>query len=1573
MILRHFLHIVKNPVLHSRPRSRRVSNAPSPFAMASQTRLGEYRRHVQSRYAPVVCAVSTDDADKACSTSGHRFVDLLRPFQHVHGINVPIAHNPGETPPYTLSEFQVRFCSLNECRRVTHEQAEVYVKRAFDPWDRCDDEGLAKTMAKIPNEIGQIVAIAKAGDDTAIGDGLTTQEKQAIAASAGEFEIDQPNWWTIPWFDTFVERTKRTTNFSEFDTTDHPKAMLFVSSFTRSGDPNSAQLLIQSLENLSAPYYQNPKSYPPLVRSEAADPDVVKHFIVLVENGEIIIPETLSKLNEAFGDGNVTILPINSGRPEGSAAIDIWSSGREAAVCGDSTGVINSETTSNPSPTHSDADVATHKQFVETFTTKHLLPHLEKKLTALNQNISNTRKGLKNQLKTFWGRSVGSGVSLNSTFGGLIGGTGGGSSGNLSSQDVGKSNGDSGYSFRSPESEIRLAADLAFSLFDHELSASHLKLLQSDYKADKAWRRLGSTHESLAQALALQGGGVSSAGNDSIGKDLRREIDLIFEAAAGAHGKAVVDGDADAWRHEKCAWTTRALLSHAVFLSATGAHRDAAAPLTKASGEESQSHFAAAGFLEAASVSFLKGSSGKSLARKFAMHAVLAGHRYAQGGLRAHAVRCYAMALPAYRYADGSLTSLRAACASSDRVKGGDSSVSGNSSTSTSSTSFDAADKHASHWHVESSVKTPWSRAREHLHFALGRQIAKCGGLPTSELHFKRLLQCVDQNTSEVNQATYLQEYMLLSRESKTGYAGVSDHTQGDASPHGDGSRSEDGDHAMPLPEIDVGDVAVRLRESANVGTAENLERAISGLNGTGMGNQSDDEALLSSPSNPSSPTCIPPCATWSDSQWRVLEVDGVIPPWLQSTIGATWLDKPKQKGSEQVQVCAAGEFISLFVTVRNPLKVPLVVRDVSLVCSFFGTDTPENDTHEGDVATPGVTKTLAPIESKMFTLTCVPRRSGSLRVKGIGWSLGDADCAPGVSKRGYRAFDVRAPLTRRGKDGVSWIRDVPVEKRLTFAVTPAMPRLAVSLENVPSSMPAGSIAIVTLRVRNIGIQSTQSTPTSALRVRVRAPGNGAVTPKYPDQIGLQSNDSGNDGLIFQPPTWSEIKPGDEVTCELLLRPSTTGFQNLPFVVCYEPPEPAPATMRYRISQLASGVSVSPSLDVVAKVSNFVSNPAAKLVRIGIRNVSDDSGSEFKVKAVRLIGHTDGSGTSEAHDNSVRLRSLVPNKSAPIISQSKRWDAVLVAEPFGKLHSEDNSQITFEDSSDTLLRSCQLGVTKTVTKDLPTGGLSDVLASRDLVIEWERISKSDGKVVSGAHVVRDVGVTKTPYAQLAGRDPAVGVKQVVEQLTALERLRRTRDQVRWTLEGPCFANFSSKNARSVVVQLKVTVFNPSSCSVKVTFEALSSGIDRNDNSNATVNHHGWSASGVTDQASGQTVAGTKTLVGLPLKGPGVQSSPVTGVANYVGVTPYTTNTQPLNVLTPGRAWVWHGPVRVTVTVPPGQSETICVSVAAFAAGVFSLDAYRLVSELIDPTNTTNAPTVLLPHHASDSPFVLTVT
>ena len=392
--------------------------------------------------------------------------------------------------------------------------------RSVAPWASSDEASLARTLAEIPRDVPSLVALAR--DGRAPGDAV---------GDAHPGPRDEPAWFCTPWLNRYAARLDRTLMFAEHESVDHRWRMIVAVSADHP-DP------VAEFRRLTAPYYQNPDSYPPLMRSEAANPDVPKHF-VLVHDGRSTttaedVAATFDDAKTNLGDDAVSLLPVNSG-PGAHPVPDVWSAHAEIrVVTGDGSeaggsevggseaggseagGSERSSDVAEKGALMSDSDVVAHRRFVERFAVASLIPAMEARLRALNANISATRKGLKNQFKSFWGRSTG---------------------------QIAKPEGDGGYTFRSAESEIRVAADLAFALRDHDTAAQHYRLLQSDYKADKAWRRLGAAQEALGHALALSKPEATWIAEGAPFRECRRDAERELEQAAQCFARAHVNGN----------------------------------------------------------------------------------------------------------------------------------------------------------------------------------------------------------------------------------------------------------------------------------------------------------------------------------------------------------------------------------------------------------------------------------------------------------------------------------------------------------------------------------------------------------------------------------------------------------------------------------------------------------------------------------------------------------------------------------------------------------------------------------------------------------------------------------------------------------------------------------------------------------------------------------------------------------------------------------------------------------------------------------------------------------------------
>ena len=1683
--------------------------------MAPSSRMAEYRRQVQARYAPVVATVTTPEADAACARCGVRsFADLLRPFADVRGLNVPMRHN-AEAPPYALSEISIRFHGVRECRRVAPEVAEAYARRAFEPWDATDDEKMRAMLDAVPQTTRDAIRFARESVDGVDGDSsrdrgffsidgdVSRAEETKRTTSEGENEETLVSWFGAPWFDRFARRARRAScAFSDFETTDHPRAVVFATAIDASSTGHTAgcsfgasrssehasedekaaetnenendsrltSYLVETFEKMSAPYYENPESYPPAIRSEAADPDVARHFVALHAPTITISEACLRAVRDALSSGSggsevhVTALPILASegkekeKEKGGSSEDGASATRARELAhlfvrdAEARLVASESSPADGSPTAiadcialRDEDVETLRAFVRAFATETLLPHMERRLTALNANIASTRKGLKNQLKTFWGRNVAAAGALGG-FGGSFGAlanvtgnvTGTASvSGSASSSaharkpsDEGgslSSNEDTKYSFRSPECEIRLAADLAFSLRDHETAAHHYRLLQSDFKADKAFRRLACAHESLAEALicgpALGSASENYAENGRVvarfvvNDSAKREIDAAFESAVAAHRKSKSAFGVS----ETSNWTWRASHSRAVFLAAVGAHRDAAIALATVSGDEGLPHQCAATALEAAAVAFLRTDPPST--RKFAMHATLAGHRFAQAGFRAHAARCYASALPAYEAAD------------------------------------DVETKSRSFFPDGSSVKTPWARAREHLHFALGRQIARCGGSPAAASHFEKLLFCAD-GVSAAAQATYLREFLFVDARREAKHASTLDD-----------SKIKIG---VCVPEIDVGDVVVGFEDG--LFGAETRETKHS----TGDKDEKDGVGGFV-----------------SERRWRAMESDGVVPAHLATggPGGSTWLDahknaggKKKIKGGEQFGVCAAGETVFFETRFRNPLRIPVSMTEVSLRCDF---ETERNEARANEhehvnenvnaneaftlaererarVSTTPQDITLLPLETRLVRLACVPETEGTLFVRGVSWRLrldetsSGKDDGDGVATSptspttqvslNYVPFETRAPRTRRGADGVSWVRDTPRERRLALRVTPAMPKLECRLLDIPESLPLGGVAKVTLVARNVarprlGIPtrsgSDSSTTdlcdknenaTAALRVRVRLPGDGLVvlaetfseptaetfSGSKTTRVEKDSRPRGSASVV-QPPSWSVVRPGETVSLAFYLRATRAGVVDAPFVVCYEPPEPAPPSLRYRVARVSARIRVTPSLKIHARVSDAATHPAARVVRVAARNVSV-SRETFHVRAVRLLASESvwERLRSDETRNETFLRPAVrvglPQSAEESSSETekktqtrglaiepgKARDAVFLAGPSEALATDadaENENVsdvvsyvglnTHTDASELVEPEVEAAHVAALERLVRASfAASTERRSRDASRREASGKKKAGRSPNPPTAEKDaprggdeiVVVEWETMSRESGARLFIGAHAFSAPLSRVPALTdandgsrddHARDLVRFTLEGPPASTIETRNKADgvsafVSARFFLRAHNPSRFPKRVTFESAQRGarVDSNVSSfpergdeDDDGGHAGVPASGWTRRPP--IAVETKKTRGRAEESDAEKAPRVTS-------------------LPPGRPWLWTGPTRRTATVPSGATATIEVVATAFAPGVFVLNEYRLIVRAVGDAETSGAygdessNYVARPEDASDAPFVWTV-
>ncbi len=114
----------------------------------------------------------------------------------------------------------------------------------------------------------------------------------------------------------------------------------------------------------------------------------------------------------------------------------------------------------------------------------------------MNVQVTSTRKGLRNQLKTLlWRKQPGGAAGRDSPMGSVHGGSvHGGTAASAVNGSVGT------YGMGSVEGQMRALADLAFTMQDYDTALSTLRLLASDLRADKAWKQYAAVQVTMPSA-----------------------------------------------------------------------------------------------------------------------------------------------------------------------------------------------------------------------------------------------------------------------------------------------------------------------------------------------------------------------------------------------------------------------------------------------------------------------------------------------------------------------------------------------------------------------------------------------------------------------------------------------------------------------------------------------------------------------------------------------------------------------------------------------------------------------------------------------------------------------------------------------------------------------------------------------------------------------------------------------------------------------------------------------------------------------------------------------------------------
>ncbi|KAM9849168.1 trafficking protein particle complex subunit 8 isoform 2-T2 [Aulostomus maculatus] len=244
------------------------------------------------------------------------------------------------------------------------------------------------------------------------------------------------------------------------------------------------------------------------------------------------------------------------------------------------------------------------RQFIQEFTFRGLLPHIEKNIRQLNDQLV-SRKGLSRSLFT----------ATKKWFGG----------GKVPEKSVSEPKSTSGllYPPEAPELQIRKMADLCFLVQHYELAYSCYHTAKKDFLSDQATLYAAGALEMAAVSAFLQAGAPRPYPAHYMDTAIQTYRDVCKNMVLA----------------ERCA-----LLS-AEILKSQGKYSEAATLLIKMTSEDSDLRSAL--LLEQAAHCFI--NMRNRMLRKFAFHMILAGHRFSKAGQRRHALRCYCQAMQVYK------------------------------------------------------------------------------------------------------------------------------------------------------------------------------------------------------------------------------------------------------------------------------------------------------------------------------------------------------------------------------------------------------------------------------------------------------------------------------------------------------------------------------------------------------------------------------------------------------------------------------------------------------------------------------------------------------------------------------------------------------------------------------------------------------------------------------------------------------------------------------------------------------------------------------------------------------------
>ncbi|XP_036100065.1 trafficking protein particle complex subunit 8 isoform X1 [Molossus molossus] len=558
-----------------------------------------------------------------------------------------------------------------------------------------------------------------------------------------------------------------------------------------------------------------------------------------------------------------------------------------------------------------------------------------------------------------------------------------------------------------------------------------------------------------------------------------------------------------------------------------------------------------------------------------------------------------------------------------------------------------------------------WSLAEDHINFTIGRQSYTLRQLDNAVSAFRHIL-INESKQSAAQQGAFLREYLYV-------YKNVSQLSPDGPLPQ------------LPLPYINSSTTRVFFGHDRR--PADGEKQAATHIS---LDQEYDSE---------------------SSQQWRELEEQvvalvnkGVIP----SNFHPTQYCLNSFSDNSRFPLAVVEEPITVEVAFRNPLKVPLLLTDLSLLWKFQPKDSSgKNDEEVKELVTSEHemigTEVISEFlinneESKVARLKLFPHHIGELHILGVVYNLGTIQgsmtvdgigalpgCHTGkhslsMSVRGRQDLEIQGPRLNNTKEEKTSIRYGP-DRRLDPIITEEMPLLEVFFIHFPTGLLCGEI-----RKAYVEFVNVSKCPLTGLKVVSKHPefftfgGNTAVlTPLSPSAsencsayktvvtdptsvcTALTSSASSVDfgiGIGSQPEVIpvplpdTVLLPGASVQLPMWLRgPDEEGVHEINFLFYYESVKKLPK-IRHRILRHTAVICTSRSLNVRATVcrSNSLEDEEGRggnmLVFVDVENINT---SEAGVKEFHIVQVS----SSSKHWKLQKSVNLSENKDAKLGSREK--------------------------------------------------------------------------------------------------------------------------------------------------------------------------------------------------------------------------------------------------------------------------------------------------------------------------------